>query len=379
MTAGDERPSFELVTDDEGATVRLAGAWTVETAGPLFQELQLLRLPGRGRLILDGAALSAVDTAGAWLIYRLGREARKNNLAVDLAAMRGPHRSLIDEVAANDAPCPVTPPHKLGAVQLLEDLGKGTADLWREGLKFVSFVGLVVVTIGRTLLQPQRLRFTSVVYHMEQVGVRAMPIVGLMAFLLGIVIAQQGEFQLRRFGAEVFVVDLVAISILREIAILITAIMLAGRSGSAFTAQIGTMVLNEEIDAMRTLGIDPIETLVLPRLFAIVLMTPLLTFYSDIIGIFGGGLFSWLALDMTPAAFIDRLNAAITTDSFLVGIIKAPFFAAVIALAGCFEGLKVSGGAESVGKQTTRSVVESIFLVIVLDAAFAVFFSAIDM
>lgn len=379
MAAGDERPSFELVTDGDGATVRLAGAWTVETAGPLFQELQLLRLPVRGRLILDGAALSAVDTAGAWLIYRLGREARKNNLAVDLAAMRGPHRALIDEVAANDAPCPVKPPQKLGAIELLEDLGQGTVDLWREGLKFINFVGLVVVTIGRTIMKPQRLRLTSVVYHMEQVGVRAMPIVGLMAFLLGIVIAQQGEFQLRRFGAEVFVVDLVAISILREIAILITAIMLAGRSGSAFTAQIGSMVLNEEIDAMRTLGIDPIETLVLPRLLAIVLMTPLLTFYSDIIGIFGGGLFSWLALDMTPAAFIDRLNAAITTDSFLVGIIKAPFFAAVIALSGCFEGLKVSGGAESVGKQTTRSVVESIFLVIVLDAAFAVFFSAIDM
>jgi phospholipid/cholesterol/gamma-HCH transport system permease protein len=214
---------------------------------------------------------------------------------------------------------------------------------------------------------------------MEQVGVKAMPIVGLMAFLIGVVIAQQGEFQLKRFGANMFVVDLVAVSILREIAILITAIMLAGRSGSAFTAQIGTMVLNEEVDAMRTLGIDPIETLILPRLVAIMLMMPLLTFYADILGMLGGGVFCWLVLDMAPGAYLERLHSAITMDSFLVGLIKAPFFAAVIAIAGCYEGLKVRGSAESVGSQTTRSVVESIFLVIVLDAVFAVFFSTIDM
>jgi len=184
---------------------------------------------------------------------------------------------------------------------------------------------------------------------------------------------------LRQFGAEIFVVNLLGVSILREIAILITAIMVAGRSGSAFTAEIGTMVLNEEVDAMRTLGIDPIETLVMPRLVAIIVLMPLLTFYANILALFGGGMFCWLALDIPPTVFISRLNEAIEMDTFLVGMIKAPFFAAVIGLVGCYEGLRVSGGAEAVGQNTTRSVVKSIFLVIVLDAVFAVFFSAIGM
>lgn len=328
---------------------------------------------------LHGSDVTRMDTAGAWLVHRLCRDAEAGGVQTTLDGFTGAQMALIEEVAKNDHPCAIERPRRLGPVQLLEDLGKGALEAGQAAISLVNFLGLLIAAAGHVLIEPRRMRWTPLVHHMEQVGIKAMPIVGLMAFLIGIVIAQQGEFQLKRFGANVFVVDLVAVSILREIAILITAIMLAGRSGSAFTAQIGTMVLNEEVDAMRTLGIDPIETLVMPRLVAIILMMPLLTFYADILGILGGGVFSCLALDMTPAAFMERVHSAITMDSFLVGLIKAPFFGAVIAIAGCYEGLKVTGSAESVGAQTTRSVVESIFLVIVLDAVFAVFFSIIDM
>lgn len=369
--------SFEKTT--AGLAARLTGPWTVATVGEVYGPSSAAPLTGAAALVVDGGGLERLDTAGAWVVHRLRREAEAQGVTVRLDGFNEAQAALLAEVAKNDHPCAVEPPRRPGAIQLVADLGQGTWEAWQAGVSLVNFLGLVTATVAYVAARPWRMRWTSLVHHMEQVGVKAMPIVGLMAFLIGIVIAQQGEFQLKRFGADVFVVDLVAVSILREIAILLTAIMLAGRSGSAFTAQIGTMVLNEEVDAMRTLGIDPIETLVLPRLFAIMLMMPLLTFYADILGMVGGGMFCWLALDMTPAAYIERLHLAITMDSFLVGIIKAPFFAAVIAIAGCYEGLKVSGSAESVGTQTTRSVVESIFLVIVLDAAFAVFFSAIDM
>ena len=284
---------------------------------------------------------------------------------------------MIKAIKEHDAPCPITPVVKSSFIKEVEDLGKGTVGVARSCIDLVGYTGLVVATVGRVIIRTSRMRFTSLVHHMEMVGLKAMPIVGLMSLLIGVVIAQQGEYQLRRYGGEVFVVDLLAVTILREIGILLTAIMVAGRSGSAFTAQIGTMMLNEEVDAMRTLGIDPIETLVLPRVLALMIMLPVLTFYADIVALVGGGIFSWTALDIPPGAFIRRLNSAITLNTFLVGMYKAPFFAAVISVAACYEGMQVRGGAESVGQRTTRSVVESIFLVIVLDAMFAIFFSYI--
>jgi phospholipid/cholesterol/gamma-HCH transport system permease protein len=212
---------------------------------------------------------------------------------------------------------------------------------------------------------------------MEEVGLNAIPIVGLMSFLIGIVLAFQGASQLQRFGAEVFVVNLVAISVLREIGVLMTAIIVAGRSGSAFTAQIGSMKVNEEVDAMQTLGLDPMEVLVLPRLFALMLTLPLLAFFADIMGLMGGALMAWIALDISPATFIERLRDAIGLWSFWAGILKAPFFAFLIAMIGCYEGFQVTGSATSVGHRTTRAVVEAIFLVIVVDAAFSIFFQVI--
>jgi phospholipid/cholesterol/gamma-HCH transport system permease protein len=221
------------------------------------------------------------------------------------------------------------------------------------------------------------LRLTSLVFHMEEVGLNALPIVGLMAFLLGVVLAFQGASQLLRFGAEVFVVNLVGISLLREIGVLMTAIIVAGRSGSAFTAQIGSMKVNQEVDALQAMGLDPIHVLVVPRLLALVVTLPLLAFFADVLGLLGGGLMAWIVLDISPGTFAERLPEAVSLWSFWVGIIKAPFFAFLIAMIGSYEGFKVEGSATSLGQRTTRAVVESIFLVIAVDAAFSVFFQVV--
>ena len=222
-----------------------------------------------------------------------------------------------------------------------------------------------------------RPRWTPLIYHLEAIGFNAVPIVSLISFLIGVVLAYQGATQLRQFGAEIFTVELVAISVLREIGILLTAIIVAGRSGSAFTAQIGSMKLNEEIDAMRTLALDPMEVLVLPRVLALIIALPMLGFIADIMGLFGGALMCWVVLDITPGLYLQRLNEWVPLAHFWVGLIKAPFFALMIGLIGCFEGLQVEGSAESVGRLTTKSVVEAIFMVIVVDAIFSIYFAVI--
>jgi phospholipid/cholesterol/gamma-HCH transport system permease protein len=260
---------------------------------------------------------------------------------------------------------------------LLTRTGHGVFLMLENFGGLLSFLGITVVTGVRTLAQPSRLRFTALAVQMERGGLDALPIVGLLSFLIGIVLAYQGADQLRRFGAEIFVVNLVGISTLREMGILLAAIIVAGRSGSAYTAQIGTMQVNEEIDAMRAMGLDPIEVLVLPRVVALVIVMPLITVYADLMGIAGGAIMSWAALDLSFVQFAERLRNAVPMWAFWVGIIKAPVFGALIALTGCREGLKVSGSAESVGLQTTQSVVISIFLVILADAVFSIFFSLV--
>ncbi|MCK5575738.1 MAG: ABC transporter permease, partial [Sphingomonadales bacterium] len=239
-------------------------------------------------------------------------------------------------------------------------------------------VGLVVSRLAGSVRQPSRLRLAPTVHQIEVVGLKALPVIGLMSFLIGAVIVNQSAVQLRKFGAEVFVVDMLAISVLRELGILLAAILVAGRSGSAFTAEIGSMVLHEEVDAMKTIGMHPIDVLVLPRLVALVLVMPLIAFASDILGVLGGGLIAWATLDISPGLFLDQFQAAIVTSTFLVGIIKAPFFGAVVALSGCYEGLSVKRSAESVGRHTTLAVVQAIFFVIVLDALFSMFFTTMD-
>lgn len=377
--AGTADAGFAATPEGAATIFRPSGAWTVMKVGALYAPLNDAAATSSGSVRLDLSGLDSLDTAGAWLLYKFIRDLKARDLSVTADGVRPEHQALIDEVARNDHPCPIEPAPRRDGASALEDLGRGTVETLRSGHSLVQFLGIITAAIGNLARAPARIRWTPLVYHMEEIGVRAMPIVGLMSFLIGIVIAQQGEFQLKQFGASILVINLLGISIVREIAILITAIMVAGRSGSAFTAQIGTMVLNEEVDAMRTFGISPIETLALPRILAIIIMMPLLTFYSDIIALFGGGIFCWLALEIEPQIFIERLNESLDFDNFMVGMIKAPFFAAVIGIIGCYEGLKTRGGAEAVGRQTTRSVVESIFLVIVLDAGFAVFFSSVGM
>ena len=244
-----------------------------------------------------------------------------------------------------------------------------------RSVELLSFFGLTVILLARTVVQPWRLEFTATIKYVQRTGLDALPIVGLLTFLIGVVLAYMGAVQLKQFGAEIFTVNLVGVAMLRELGGLITSILIAGRAGSSFTAQIGTMKVNQEVDAMQTIGLNPIEILVLPRLIALMIALPLLTFYADMMGLAGGALMSVLVLDISLAQFLDQLGSAIDLSTFLVGMSKAPVFAYLIALVGCYEGLKVTGSAESVGQRTTMSVVEAIFLVIVMDAVFAIAFS----
>ena len=328
-----------------------------------------------GRAEVDGSALDALDTAGAWLLYQLERNLASLGWRVELAGLPERHTALLAEICRLEPKAPAPAVQLNPFVRSLAALGRDTLLAGAEAARLLSFYGETVATLARVLVRPGRLRLTSLTHHLEQTCLDALPIVGLIAFLIGVVMAYQGADQLRRFGAEIFTVNLLGISILREIAILLTAIVIAGRSGSAFTAQIGTMKVNQEVDALRTLGLDPIEVLVLPRVLALMIALPLLAFFADILALLGGGLMCAAALDIQPVQFLGQLGKAVTIGTFLVGVAKAPVFAFVIAMVGCYEGLGVSGSAESVGRMTTRSVVVGIFLVIVFDALFSILFS----
>jgi phospholipid/cholesterol/gamma-HCH transport system permease protein len=328
-----------------------------------------------GQARIDLGALEALDTAGAWLLCRLQERLVERGWQVELTDADPSQAALIDEIRRL-APRPTRPvPHINPFVRLVAELGSGTLGACSEARRLLSFYGQTIMTLGRLARQPRRLRVTSLVHHLEQTCLNALPIVGMIALLIGVVLAYQGADQLRRFGAEVFTVNLLGVSVLREIGILLTAIVVAGRSGSAFTAEIGMMKVREEIDALRTLGVDPIEVLVVPRLLALMIALPLLAFFADVLALFGGALMAVLTLGITPGQFVTQLEGAITPAMFMIGMVKAPVFAFVIALVGCFQGLSVAGSAESVGRLTTQSVVLSIFLVIVADALFSILFS----
>ena len=362
---------------DGGLLLQAGGAWDVGSAAKLDSELRGLQARDRAPLTVDLADVERLDTAGAWLIHRTLRDMRQAGMTAETRAVKPDFRVMLEQVAANDQPCEVEPPRVNALIACVNRVGEGTVEVLDEARQVLGFFGLIMQTWGRTLLRPSRLRGTPLVYHMEQVGVNALPIVGLISFLIGVVLAYQGAVQLQRFGAEIFVVNLIGVAVLREIGILLTAIVVAGRSGSAFAAQLGSMVVHEEVDAMRTLGLDPVEVLVLPRVLALVIMLPILAFWADLMGLLGGGIMAWLVLDISPGLYIDRLRDAVGIWSFWVGIIKAPVFGFLIAMVGCLEGMRVSGSAESVGQQTTKAVVTSIFLVIVVDALFSIFFSIV--
>ena len=262
---------------------------------------------------------------------------------------------------------------------LIERVGKVAVEIFNQLVEMLSFVGETAIAIAKSIMQPKRIRWRPILFNIRTAGFDALPIVGLLTFLLGVVVAYQGAAQLRQYGANIFVADLIGLSMLREFAPLITAIIIAGRSGSAYAAQIGTMAVTEEIDAMRTLGISPQEMLVLPKIIALVIALPLLTVFADMLGVFGGMLMARQQLDVGFVEFLDRFVKAVSPTTFMIGVGKAPVFAVIIAIVGCFQGFKTKGGADSVGRQTTRSVVQSIFLVIVADALFSIAFSMLDL
>jgi phospholipid/cholesterol/gamma-HCH transport system permease protein len=326
--------------------------------------------------VIDISGLSALDTAGAWFVVTLHAQ-MKDPAAAPLVGANAAQSQLIATLRANMAKEPAKTPVRKGISDQLDRLGRAVVQAGQSSLALLSFLGQVMASIGYVIRHPRQLRLTSLVHHCAETGVQAVPIVALMAFLIGVVLAFQGAAQLRQFGAEVFVVDLIAISILRELGILLTAIIVAGRSGSAFTAAIGAMKMREEIDALRTLGLDPVAILIVPRVLALVVMLPALGLIANLSGLLGGALMSWIELGVSPAVFQARLVSNTDVWHFAVGMIKAPFFALIIGIIGCYQGMRVGGDAESLGRLTSAAVVLAIFLVIVMDALFSIFFAIV--
>ncbi len=324
--------------------------------------------------MVDGIGVEHLDTAGAWILQTLLQRLRDEGHAVELRGWSPQFRKFLELVSKQRVVVP-PPPFRYGMVGRI---GRVIVDAGEQALALLGFIGESAVVFAGSIAHPARIRWRPILHNIGSAGVDALPIVGLLSFLMGIVIAYQAADQLRQYGANIFVVDLVGLSMLREFAPLMTAIIVAGRSGSAFAAQIGTMSVSEEIDAMRTIGIVPIELLVLPKIIALIIALPLLTFFADVMGVLGGMFMAHIQLGVGYGEFFGRFVKAVSLNAYMIGIGKAPAFAAIIAVIGCFQGFRTSGNADSVGNQTTRSVVDAIFLVIVTDALFSIFFSFLD-
>lgn len=353
----------ELHIEQDNKRIRIHGALDLHN----FQQAKEALKETRG-VTINMSEVIHIDTAGAYLL----RNAKLEHLKPE-------HQALFDLIAQSK---PGKPPKKKRVadwVRMVTRLGKTTLRLWPATTEFITFMGQACLVLVRTLRHPARLRFSSITHHIESIGIDAIPIISLIAFTISIVIAYQGQVQLKSLGAQQYTVNLVAISVLREMGVLLTAIMIAGRSGSAFTAEIGAMKVNQEIDALRSIGLNPFELLVQPRLIALLIVLPLLTLLANVMGLFGGALVSLALIDISLPEFFERARHAATPEDFFVGMIKAPVFAVVIALVGCMHGLKVSGSSESVGKETTSSVVKSIFLVLMIDGLFSIYFEKVGL
>jgi len=366
---------FETTRAGEDVILRAGGSWTLPASRSLDSALRQLSVAGARQVLFDLAEVEAVDTAGAWLIKRTRLDLAAAGIDAVVRGAKQRQQALLERIDQVGALPPLAPHPSFSLIDLVAGVGEGTFHALGQARDLLNFFGAVLIAIARVALWPRRIRFTSFVNNIQLHGLNAMPIVGVLLFLVGIVVAYQGVGQLSRFGAQIYTVDLVGISVLREMGVLISSIVIAGRSGSAFTAQIGTMQVNEEIDAIRTMGLDPLEVLVLPRILALMVALPLLTFFANIMAILGGAFMATLTIDVTFAQFLSLLNQAVTLTHFWVGMVKAPVFALIIAMVGCFEGMRVRGSAESVGRLTTQAVVEALFLVIVVDAFFSILFS----
>ena len=374
-------PELAATPSGDVLELRPAGSWIAANGAALeiLSDAVAPRLDSAKALKLDMTRVRELDTLGAWLLEKLLRRAATAGGQTRVIGVADHYAGLIEEVRQVNRHNPPPPPSRNPIVAKLDETGRLAQAATQDVATFLQMLGALCQALLGLLRRPGSLRLTSLVYQLYRVGWQAIPIVALITFLIGAIIAQQGIFHFRKFGADSYVVDMVGILVLRELGVLIVAIMVAGRSGSAYTAELGSMKMREEIDALSTMGLDPVEVLILPRIVALVCALPILAFLGAMAALYGGGLVAWFYGGMGPAIFIARLHEAVSVTHFEVGIIKAPFMALVIGIVACSEGLRVKGSAESLGKQTTTSVVKSIFLVIVLDGLFAVFFASIGM
>ncbi|HEX7815136.1 ABC transporter permease [Dyella sp.] len=368
--------SAQLDVSKHPPQLRIAGDWTLAGYVALERDIARVKTQLRDDTPIDMDGLGALDTAGASLLVELLGARRLGELARSSPGMPASRQALLRTVGeALDSYCKPAPPARPSSIaDILERIGVSMETVWKRTVQLLGFIGLTLETLARSLPRPRRWRITPLVAHMEQTGLDAVPIVAMLTFMVGAVVAFLGSTVLADFGATIYTVDLIGFSFLREFGVLLTAILMAGRTASAFTAQIGSMKANEEIDAIRAMGLDPVELLVLPRVMALLISMPMLTFVAMMAGLIGGGVVCALTLGITPLMFISLLKSDIGVQHFLVGMVKAPVFAFLIGVIGCLEGFKVAGSAQSVGTHTTSSVVQSIFVVILVDALAALFF-----
>lgn len=372
-------PALAAFEGESELLLRAGGAWTaahVSAIEALLQSAPLAVRPTRP-VRVDLAEVIQLDSFGAWLLERLLRALRESGREAEFASVPDWCRGLLADMAQVNRRPPPAPRRQNSLLAGLDRLGRTIAESRVETAYFLGMLGMLGSALIRVILRPRTFRLTSAVHQLDRVGWQAIGIILLITFLIGSIIAQQGFFHFRQFGADDYVVDLVAILVVREIGVLIVAIMVAGRSGSSYTAELGSMKMREELDALRTMGLDPIDVLMLPRVLALVCALPILTFLGDLSALFGGGMAAWLYGGMSPEIYLERLQQAVTVDHLKVGMVKALFMALVIGVVACSQGLRVRGSAESLGLRTTSSVVMSIFLVIVLDGFFAIFFASI--
>jgi len=361
---------FGCTADSKGKRIVLTGALTIAHVQQAAHQLRAMHTQHGDWQAVDISKLEALDTAGALVLCDIGRD-------VPIAGASDTQRALLELVSALPIAIPKTKRPLPPARRIVVGTGRYMVELAAESRRVVTFMGKSVLALAHALRRPQRLRLNSVSHHIESIGIDALPIIGLMAFMIAVVLAYQGVAQLKPYGGESFTVDLVAISILREMGVLLTAIMVAGRTGSSFTAEIGVMKAREEVDALEVIGIDPFEMLVVPRLIAIIIALPLLTFFANMMGLVGGFFIINALIDISVPQYLERIHLAAQIDDLFVGMIKAPVFAFFIGIIGCMHGLRVTGSAESIGRETTTSVVKSIFLVLALDAFFSILFQQV--
>jgi phospholipid/cholesterol/gamma-HCH transport system permease protein len=362
-------------------TLTALGPWTAVNAHnlePAIEAQTATNQPARA-VDIDLSQVKPLDTFGAWLIERLARTFSARGVETRIVNLPEHYQGLVDEVQSSNLKVPPVRVLPNRVILVLDTIGGTLVNIAHALLMILRMVGAVSAVWARAIIHPRRFRWTSLVVHIDRVGWHGVPIMMLVTFLIGAILAQQGIFHFRKFGADIFVIDMIGILVLREVGVLVVSIMVAGRSGSAYTAELGSMKMREEIDALQTMGFDPVEVLILPRILALVISVPLLTFLGSMSALYGGGLVAWAYGGIDPDVFIGRLREAISLDTFLVGIIKAPVMAFIIGVVAAVQGMDVKGSAESLGEHTTSSVVISIFLVIVLDGAFAIFFASIGM